>query len=70
TTRSSALLAAGGAMVAEWADAYAPAIKPEVVAVAADSAIRLTISHVMQPLETPSASADAVAEVFVRMLTP
>ncbi len=69
TTRSAALLAAGGAIVAEWAEKHLPEVPPATVAVAADSAIRLTISHVLQPLETTTASADAVTDVFVRLLT-
>jgi AcrR family transcriptional regulator len=68
TTRSAALLAAGGEVIAEWAAEHRPEIAPERVALAADSTIRLTISHVLQPLATPEASAEAVAEVFVRLL--
>ena len=69
TTRSAALLAAGGTIIAEWAAAELPDIPADRVALAADSAIRLTISHVVQPLESTAASADAVTTVFVRLLS-
>jgi AcrR family transcriptional regulator len=69
TTRSSALLAVGGGIIAEWAAAYLPLVPPATVAIAADSVIRLTISHVLQPLETTAASAEAITAVFVRLLT-
>lgn len=68
TTRSAALLEAGGAVIAEWAAAHLPEVAPARVAFTADATIRLTISHVLQPLESVEASADAIAEVFVRLM--
>jgi AcrR family transcriptional regulator len=69
TTRSELLLSTGGQAVRDWAEAHRPEAPPEAVALAAESAIRLTVSHVMHPRDTPAASADAVAEVFARLLT-
>ena len=40
----------------------------QFAALAADSIIRLTVSHIVRPAASPEASADALAEVFVRLL--
>ncbi|GIF13593.1 TetR family transcriptional regulator [Actinoplanes teichomyceticus] len=68
TTRSGAVLAAAGAVVQEWASAHAPQVDPATVSLAAESIVRLTISHVMLSLTPAPESADALAEVFVRLL--
>ncbi len=68
TTRSDIVLQAAGAVVEEWAAAYLPDLDPAVVALAAESIIRLTVSHIVLPSGSPETSATALAEVFVRLL--
>ena len=50
--------------------AHLPDAAPDVITLAIDAVIRLTVSHIMLPRATPAASATALAEVFVRLLRP
>ncbi len=68
TTRSGVVLAVAGAVVSEWAAVHLPHLGEDVVGAAADAIIRLTVSHIVQPVAGPEDSADALAEVFVRLL--
>ncbi|MEV0902174.1 TetR family transcriptional regulator [Actinoplanes sp. NPDC049802] len=68
TTRSGAVLAAAGAVIEEWAGVHLPDLDPTAVALAAESIVRLTISHIILPLASPAESANVLAEVFVRMM--
>lgn len=68
TTRSEIVLHAAGAVVEEWAAAYVPELDPAAVALASESIVRLTVSHIVLPLSPPTTSATALAEVFVRLL--
>jgi AcrR family transcriptional regulator len=68
TTRSGALLAAAGSVIEEWAAAHLPDVEPATVTLAAESIVRLTVSHIILPLASPAESADALAEVLVRLL--
>ncbi|UQU62444.1 TetR family transcriptional regulator [Couchioplanes caeruleus] len=68
TTRSGIVLEAAGAVIEEWAAAHLPDADPAVVHLAAESIIRLTVSHIVLPLGDPAGSATALAEVFVRLL--
>ncbi|AEV85802.1 TetR family transcriptional regulator [Actinoplanes sp. SE50] len=65
TTRSDLVLAAAATVIREWADACVPGVD---AALAAESIVRLTVSHIVLPGESPEASAAALAEVFVRLL--
>ena len=68
TTRSGAVLTTAGAVIREWAQAHLPDVEPATVALAAESIVRLTVSHIVLPLASPAESADALTEVFVRLL--
>jgi AcrR family transcriptional regulator len=68
TTRADVVLVAAGEVVQEWIVAHRPETDEDVAALAAESIIRLTVSHIVLPGASPAASADALAEVFVRLL--
>ncbi|KUL22386.1 TetR/AcrR family transcriptional regulator [Actinoplanes awajinensis] len=68
TTRSDLLLSAAGAVIDEWAAASLPDADPAVVALAGESIVRLTVSHVVRPSADTATAASALAEVFVRLL--
>ncbi|MEV4706356.1 TetR family transcriptional regulator [Actinoplanes sp. NPDC049316] len=68
TTRSGLVLEAAGAVIEEWAAAHLPDAGPGVVRLAAESIVRLTVSHIVLPLAEPATTATALAEVFVRLL--
>jgi AcrR family transcriptional regulator len=68
TTRSDAVLALAGAVIAEWAAAHVPEVPADTVALAGDSVVRLAVSHIMLPADTPEATAARLAQVFVRLL--
>ena len=68
TTRSGAVLTAAGAVIEEWTAQHLPGLDPATVALAAESIVRLTVSHIVLPLAAPAESAAALAEVFVRLL--
>ncbi|MEU4238524.1 TetR family transcriptional regulator [Actinoplanes sp. NPDC026619] len=68
TTRSEIVLIEAGGVLREWAACHLPDAPPDLVTLAIDAAIRLTVSHIMLPRATPEATATALAEVFVRLL--
>ncbi|MFF5295948.1 TetR/AcrR family transcriptional regulator [Paractinoplanes globisporus] len=68
TTRSEIVLSEAGAVLTEWARVHLPSPAPATVALAVDSVIRLTVSHIMLPRDTSAGTAAALAEVFVRLL--
>lgn len=68
TTRSTVLLEAAGVVVGEWIGAHRPDVDRDGAALAAESIIRLTVSHVVHPSGPPEATAEHLAEVFVRLL--
>ena len=70
TTRSEIVLTEAGEVLREWAAAFLPGTPPEVTGPAIDAVVRLTVSHIMLPGDTPAATATALADVFVRLLRP
>ncbi|WP_250032408.1 TetR/AcrR family transcriptional regulator [Paractinoplanes maris] len=68
STRADVILAAAGQIIVEWASVHLPQLDAAVVNVGADSIVRLTVSHIVLPADSPEESADALAEVFVRLL--
>jgi AcrR family transcriptional regulator len=62
------VLDAAGAVIREWVATFHPGHPREEVQLAAESLIRLGVSHVQLPLAPPEAIAAALAEVFVRLL--
>ncbi len=63
------MLAAAGEVVGEWISVHLPELPVEAAQLAAESIIRLTVSHIVLPTASPEASAGALAEVFVRLLS-
>jgi AcrR family transcriptional regulator len=68
TTRSGIVLDAAGTMLTAWVSANLPDTAPVTVARAVDAVVRLTVSHIMLPRDTPAATATSLAEIFVRLL--
>jgi AcrR family transcriptional regulator len=68
TTRSQIVLTEAGGVLHEWAATYLTDTPADVVDQAVDAVIRLTVSHIMLPSDSPEASATALAGVFVRLL--
>jgi len=68
TTRSDVVLDAAGTVLTEWAGVHLPDVPPATTALVTDAVIRLTVSHVMLPRDTPAGTATTLAEVFVRLL--
>ena len=68
TTRADVVLTVAGEVVTEWITRYRPEITPPAAASAADTIVRLTISHVVLPSAPPQATADVLAGVFQRLL--
>jgi hypothetical protein len=68
TTRSDVVLNAAGPVPAERADTQLPDVPPQTPAVAIDSVVRLTVSHIMLPRDTPAGTATTLADVFLRLL--
>ncbi|BCJ47331.1 putative transcriptional regulator, TetR family protein [Actinoplanes ianthinogenes] len=69
TTRSDLLLAAACAVIEEWAAATVPDTDPATTKLAGESIVRLTVSHIMLPTASPELTADALAEVFTRLMS-
>lgn len=68
TTRSDVVLTAAGKMLIEWTSVQLPTVSAATVALAADAVIRLTVSHIMLPLDTPAGSAARLSDTFLRLL--
>ncbi|MEU0560803.1 TetR family transcriptional regulator [Dactylosporangium sp. NPDC006015] len=70
TTRLDLLLSAATAVVVEWAGTHLPGHDPKVVAAAAESIVRLVVSHIVQPSQPPEQAAEELTDVLVRLLVP
>jgi hypothetical protein len=68
TTRSELLLATATAVIGDWARTNLAAHDPRVVSVAAESIVRLVVSHIVQPSQAPERTADDLTDVLVRLL--
>ncbi|MFC7244617.1 TetR family transcriptional regulator [Catellatospora aurea] len=68
TTRSDVVLAAAAVPLLEWAAAFAPDVEPEELAFAAETVIRLVVSHIVLPLRPAAHTADALAGLVVLLL--
>ncbi|GAA3455112.1 TetR/AcrR family transcriptional regulator [Dactylosporangium matsuzakiense] len=68
TTRSELVLAAASTAIHDWAAARLTDPDPERLALAAESVVRLTVSHIVQPSAPAERTATALAEVFTRLL--
>ncbi|MFI6078610.1 TetR family transcriptional regulator [Actinoplanes sp. NPDC051343] len=56
------------AVIREWAATYHPDCPSTTVELAAESVVRLTLSHLLLPLAAPEKTAATLADVFVRLL--
>lgn len=68
TTRSDVVLAAAAVPLLEWASAFLPAVEPDELAFAADTVIRLVVSHIVLPLRPAEHTTDALAGLVVLLL--
>ena len=68
TTRSDLVLSTAGEVVREWATTFLPEIPQTRVAIAAESIVRLTVSHIVRPSAPAQQTADVLADVLTRLL--
>jgi AcrR family transcriptional regulator len=68
TTDAGALLTQAKAMLAARVSAYRLPLDDDRIAVAIDLVVRVVLSHVMQPSDTPARTADGLAWVAARVL--
>jgi AcrR family transcriptional regulator len=68
TTRADLVLAAATAVLHEWAETFLPDTDEAVFAVAAESIVRLAVSHIVLPSAPADRTAAALADVMVRLL--
>jgi AcrR family transcriptional regulator len=68
TTHSAPLLAAAGTMIREHVDRYDVPLDAHRIDVLIDMVVRLVLSHVMNPSDTPAETARAIAWIAGRVL--
>jgi AcrR family transcriptional regulator len=68
TTRAELVLTEATGAVREWAADRLPDADPAALASAADAVVRLVVSHIVLPLAPPDRTADALANLAVRLL--
>jgi AcrR family transcriptional regulator len=68
TTRSEIVLTTASAVVRDWASAHVPEAGEETVAAAAESIVRLVLSHVVLPSAPAQQTAAVLAGTLVRLL--
>lgn len=56
------------AVIREWAATFHPGCPATRVELAAESVVRLAVSHLLLPLAAPERTATTLADVFVRLL--
>ncbi|MGN9777848.1 TetR family transcriptional regulator [Micromonospora sp. H33] len=67
TTRSDLVLAEASAALIEWAERHLPGADPAALAFAADSIVRLVISHIVLPQAPVDETAEALTRLAVRL---
>jgi AcrR family transcriptional regulator len=70
TTRAGALLTTAKGVLTNRLTAYPVPLGDHEVAVTIDVVVRAVLSHVMQPSGTPARTADDIAWLVTRLLTP
>ena len=70
TTHAGSLLGTAKAMVADRLRPIELPFTPDQVAALIDTVVRLVLSHVMQPTDSPARTADDIAWVAGRVLRP
>lgn len=68
TTHSQGLLGSTRELVRERVDSFDHGLDPAELEIVIDTIVRVVLSHVMQPLETPEESAERVAWLLGRVL--
>ncbi|MEU8610093.1 TetR family transcriptional regulator [Actinoplanes sp. NPDC048791] len=68
TTRSELVLTTASAVVRDWASAHVPEAGADTVAAAAESIVRLVLSHVVLPSAPAEQTAAVLADTLVRLL--
>lgn len=68
TTHAESLLTAAKAVVSARVAPYDLRLSAEQLDAAIDMVVRVVLSHVMQPSDTPAATADAIAWIAARVL--
>ena len=70
TTHAGALLATSKAVVVERVSPYDVSLTPSQLDAAIDMVVRVVLSHVMQPSDSPARTADDIAWIATRVLRP
>jgi AcrR family transcriptional regulator len=68
TTRSRSLLAAARSVMAERLESFAVPLEPHRLMTAIDVIVRVVLSHIMAPSDTPSTAAEEITWVAGRLL--
>ena len=70
TTHAGALLSTSKAVVVDRVAPYDVALTPAELDAAIDMVVRVVLSHVMQPSDSPARTADDIAWISARVLNP
>ena len=70
TTHAGTLLATAKAVVVERVAPYDVPLAPAQLEAAIDMVVRVVLSHVMQPSAAPARTADDIAWIAARVLSP
>ncbi|WP_130507610.1 TetR/AcrR family transcriptional regulator [Krasilnikovia cinnamomea] len=68
TTRADVVLVLASEVVREWAAARLPGVTEAALAPAAESIVRLVVSHVVLPSAAPETTAVTLADTLMRLL--
>ena len=67
TTHADSLLTAAKALIAERIARFSPPLDEQELAVTIDAIVRVVLSHVMQPSDTPARTAENIAWIAARV---
>ncbi|MGY3516122.1 TetR family transcriptional regulator [Micromonospora sp. PTRAS2] len=70
TTRAELVLTESTAVLLEWAAGHLPVADPAALAFAADTVVRLVVSHIVLPRSPVEQTADALATLATRLFAP
>lgn len=68
TTQARSLLDTAKTVMADRLAPFAGSLEPQQLAAAVDAIVRVVLSHVMQPSDTPAATADGITWLTGRLL--
>ncbi|MFC5924932.1 TetR family transcriptional regulator [Micromonospora vulcania] len=69
TTRAEVVLTEASGALIDWAGTYLPGADPTALAFAADTIVRLVVSHIVLPRDPIDQTATALANLAVRLFT-